>query len=602
MESLTKEELLALLQQERDRNRHTTFSEYLEACHSNITQPLTIQIDRPLTTKGSITSPTGRICPTFLQPWDFRSAQQPLFDEVYRYFHPVTDESFRVFPPLVVIQDRGQQACARPLASEADLVRHKEAEVENPVKEIIDLLARIPEAQERFSLGEGIMTGKDYFILLDIKAARKLSDTMLRSGLQPMNMLQEIVRSVTIPVDPDEKLQYNAKLLSCAALTQIFDYMIRGSLPLGILSNGGTEVMLWIDEEDPTTLHYYVADPNKDVTPELDHGLGFRYPYTAIGNRLALTLLAHSLPQRPQVWRNNAIKQLSKWEVDFEEVLRLIPESERKQTPPGSTYRAPRYPVNPRSPYLLRSRRLAIDRRNHDQPHRMDPSDLSESDSPTRVPSSPSTGMERRKRQRTSRSIAHRNVFVALVSGSELDPKCPNFQSHRTQSKTSGHPITRLKLIRLASQQLNHDPDNLCLPLWKGGLHGSLFAITLEVYGYTFVGKGTTYNSHYEGDVYHKLKSVQGSAVPVYLGDIYFKQNDYFLETSRVIIHMSLMAHGGIGLPSICGLEKQINDTKAQIRAAGGEHLDVRPSNMLWNAEVQRVMFIDFGRAIINKK
>ena len=46
----------------------------------------------------------------------------------------------RVFPPLIVIEDRGQQACA--LASEADLVRHKEAEVENPVKEIIDQLAQ----------------------------------------------------------------------------------------------------------------------------------------------------------------------------------------------------------------------------------------------------------------------------------------------------------------------------------------------------------------------------------------------------------------------------------------------------------------------------
>jgi hypothetical protein len=47
----------------------------------------------------------------------------------------------RVFQPLIVIEDRGQQACSRPLASEADLVRHKEAEVENPVKEIIDQLA-----------------------------------------------------------------------------------------------------------------------------------------------------------------------------------------------------------------------------------------------------------------------------------------------------------------------------------------------------------------------------------------------------------------------------------------------------------------------------
>jgi hypothetical protein len=141
----SKEDLLALLEreralleQERQRNRKTTFAEYLQACHRFITRPLTIQTDRSLTTKGSITSPNGRLCPTFLQPWDFRSFQQPIFDDVYRFFNPSSDSSMRVFPPLIVIEDRGQQACSRPLASEADLVRHKEAEVENPVKEIIE--------------------------------------------------------------------------------------------------------------------------------------------------------------------------------------------------------------------------------------------------------------------------------------------------------------------------------------------------------------------------------------------------------------------------------------------------------------------------------
>ncbi|BDD62385.1 hypothetical protein MAP00_007353 [Monascus purpureus] len=117
---------------------------------------MAIQTHRSLTTKGSITSPGGRICPTFLQPWDFRSVQQPLFDEVYRFFHPSSDSSLRVFPPLIVIEDRGQQACTRPLASEADLVRYKEAEVENPVKEVIDRLAQIPAARETYSIGDRI--------------------------------------------------------------------------------------------------------------------------------------------------------------------------------------------------------------------------------------------------------------------------------------------------------------------------------------------------------------------------------------------------------------------------------------------------------------
>lgn len=74
----------------------------------------------------------------------------------------------------------------------------------------------------------------------------------------------------------------------------------------------------------------------------------------------------------------------------------------------------------------------------------------------------------------------------------------------------------------------------------KEGLHGSLFTITLDAYGYTFVGKGTEYTSNYEAGIYRALEALQGYAVPVYLGDIYLWQNIYYLPT-RAIVHISLM-------------------------------------------------------------
>ncbi|RHZ55165.1 uncharacterized protein CDV56_105724 [Aspergillus thermomutatus] len=119
--SPSKEELLALLRKERERadyerrraddakqraeqaeerNRNTTFAEYLRACHRCLTKPLTVQTNRSLTTKGSITSPVGRVCPTFLRPWDFRAAQQTFFDEIYQLFHPNSEAPLRVFPLL----------------------------------------------------------------------------------------------------------------------------------------------------------------------------------------------------------------------------------------------------------------------------------------------------------------------------------------------------------------------------------------------------------------------------------------------------------------------------------------------------------------------
>jgi hypothetical protein len=71
--SPSKEELLALLRQERERadyerkraeqaeerNWNTTFAEYLRACHCCITKPLTIQTNRSLTTKGSVSNPAS---------------------------------------------------------------------------------------------------------------------------------------------------------------------------------------------------------------------------------------------------------------------------------------------------------------------------------------------------------------------------------------------------------------------------------------------------------------------------------------------------------------------------------------------------------------
>ena len=251
-----------------------------------------------------------------------------------------------------------------------------------------------------------------------------------------------------------------------------------------------------------------------------------------------------------------------------------------------------------------------------------DPADSSDesNDRQSRLPSSPIERLERRKRRRTSHSNQLRDspnetsrpnsqyctqkCLHGLVRGLSLDLKCPNAQLHRARSNDGKHPVSSLKFVKLVSQQLNYDPDNRCMPLWKGGLHGSLFAITLEAYGYTFVGKGTTYSSHFESDVYRKLRYLQGFAVPVYLGDIYLKRNVYCLDPKRIIVHMSLMAYDGVSLETSGrrDINEHISYTKAQIDEAGIQHLDQWPANMLWNAEVRRVMFIDFGRAVINEK
>jgi hypothetical protein len=54
---------------------------------------------------------------------------------------------------------------------------------------------------------------RELLYVIEYKAAHKLPDAFLRAGLRPMNMLDEVVRHATIPVDLEEKLQYDAGLL-----------------------------------------------------------------------------------------------------------------------------------------------------------------------------------------------------------------------------------------------------------------------------------------------------------------------------------------------------------------------------------------------------
>ena len=561
------------------------------------------------------------------------------------------------------IEGIGKEACDKPLASENDLRRHQETEVENRVKEVVGQLVQLPAAQSDLKLGQGISfenhtntiteepgqvepvprqslstdqncvymendNERRLLYIIEYKAAHKLSDAFLRAGLRSMNMLKEVVHKVKISTDPEEKLLENSKYLSCAAITQTFDYMIKGGLEYGCLTNGRMKVMLRVPEDDPSTLHYCLVEPSKDAEPDADDDLGFRFPYTAVGYQLGLTLLACQSGQRSQSWRNDAMERLPRWDIDFGTVLKSILREDRRKSPRDSSYRGPTYPINPRSPYLMRQLRSKPKDTDSTWFYHRDPSPGLSADSDTgQTHLSPSPSQQRTKRQR--RSAPQRRTSTSNKSGqsssqkrapnpeyctqtclrglclqSDLDSKCPNMSLHRKHSSDGRHPLSRLDLVKLVSNQLNKDPDHCCRPLGEGGLHGFIFAITLDMYGYTFIGKGTEYNSLYEGNIYQILQHLQGSAVPVYLGDIYLRDNVYFLDPFRVIIHMSLMAWAGEDLEGerYSTLSAEIQRTQTEVQEAGIEHLDVRCENLLWNEEMKRVMLIDFGRVNILRK
>ena len=136
--------------------------------------------------------------------------------------------------------------------------------------------------------------------------------------------------------------------------------------------------------------------------------------------------------------------------------------------------------------------------------------------------------------------------------------------------------------------QLAQDPDNGCEPLGKQGARGALFRLTLDSYGYTFVGKGTVYafkaNLKHEGSVYRHLDTLQGELIPVYLGNISLIRT-YFLDFKVRIVHMLLMSWAGEqaqkDLMSAMGLNINVETTRAvtKLHCHGVEHHDVRSPN-----------------------
>ena len=67
---------------------------------------------------------------------------------------------------------------------------------------------------------------------------------------------------------------------------------------------------------------------------------------------------------------------------------------------------------------------------------------------------------------------------------------------------------------------------------------------------------------------------------------------------------MLLMSWGGEAadedeaVKGMAGMQEEIQRTVAEVRRAGVDQMDVRSPNLLWNREAQRVMLIDFKRAI----
>ncbi|KAF2972174.1 hypothetical protein GQX73_g1366 [Xylaria multiplex] len=651
-----------------EHRRPTSLDEYIAACHELVFSKLKVETNKALTSRGPITNPRNKYCPTSLKPWsDFLQEQSATFGELYATCSPER----RAFENRSFLAGLGRRLLLRPIRDEKTLEYFMHIGVEDPVTAIMDELKKVAEFRSAFDIGNGIIfenhpssisddaeevvareaalsppqtpgrgldlnqlrpdqicvyrsddepSKRTMIYISEYKAPHKLTAPHLRLGLRSMNIYKEVVNRKTIPTsaDPEARFLYHAERLTAAALTQTYHYMILGGLEFGLLTTGEAIVFLKIDWEEPDTLYYHLAEPKSEAAAH-PHNL---QSCAAVGQYLAFGLVALGSPgqrrEHGQDERERVKRTLRTWTEDFESTLRSIPADER-QAPDTSSDTSSTYAPTTYSTF---------DRR--------DPSQSSDDESARDLPDTPSP-VERRRRdnpnqtvRRSQRILAQRprggheqgrqhctqRCLLGLVNGGLLDPACPNVASHHDGNDRVAdyarlaHPVRHAEWLRLLSQQLKGSLDGGVVKLGIQGARGALFQVTMLAYGYTFACKGTVRafvkDLEHEAAVYERLRPVQGTSVPVFLGaiDLRSVNRTYHYDHRVDIIYMMFLSWGGCSLHEVQigegeqrRLEASLSRVLCSIHQEGVVHKDVRRPNILRNPETGDVMLIDFERA-----
>ncbi|KAH0441700.1 serine threonine protein kinase [Colletotrichum camelliae] len=646
-----------------------TLQKYLESCHS-LSLAIQVVTDRTLTTQGDTTNPTGRVFPRRIVPWDdFATRQEEIWDQLS------TSHSFSsraLFPSPHQLEY--VMSLISPISSETGLRNFQRDTVENAVQKLIDEAYNntklrsniglqgtvtfeshtnlgqsddaISEAMEKMSIekdstGAATSTSRsrkpprrargkgnraDQFCIYRTSDGRNVPALAIEYKAPHKLRCDEVVTGLESEIRPErdvinkdgEGFAFASRSLVAAVVTQLFSYMIGKGIRYGYVCTGEAFVFLHIPD-DPTIVYYSVRVPNLDVLDD-EH----RLHGTAVAQVFAFILQALRAEPPPLSW-HDAAAALDTWAVEYDDVLRNIPETVRKgKEARPSPYKPQRWRGFKRSPIRTRSRCKQSDGNAR---HRDDSGDDEEGTPPSPTPSrlphtqgkaiatstvagSARTEAQKRKRDRQHNQGKQQNIkdrpfcttqcLLGLASGGRIDGRCPNSQDH------GQHHLNQSDFLRLVRTQLAEDrgPDADVVPLHLSGSIGSLFKIRLSRYGYTLVAKGVETldlaRLCHENDVYDRLNPIQGKYVPVCLGRVDLALPLYY--DSGVYKHVLFLSWAGVPLFDTANQAAKADiDVVAQaykkMHQLGVLHRDAELRNVLRDTVGGSIMVVDFERA-----
>lgn len=680
----TNERLVQTNERLEQAQQNTTLNQYLEHCHRSLFQSFTV---RPAVSGTSVTKVDGKFYPLSLRPW---TGHTELEDE-FRFIKDVLKDE-RLFTSVIGIKEMQRRACETPVASEDDIKPFEHIAVEGPVMDIIrefcaransnpaianlnvsrisfanhSLSVNLPADEltqgdlrqgiekqrrdpsptkrvavepkeinpDRRCLREDFAGNRAIAFVVEYKAAHKLQANQVRRGLNE-HLFANVIkrrRSTKSSTDSAQVLEERSDQVLAMVLTQTYDYMIRLGLKYSYLTAGKSFLFLMVEEDDPATLYYHLANPDEEA--EDDEGMLTEFK-TAVAQVACFTLLALRSKARSTRWTAKAQEILAEWPIPYAEMeYETTDEEEFSRTLSNSSdlsFRGEAVQVSEKK-VVLRSRTSCKDPdvtrgRRDDTDNPGDSNDTFRHSSQSGFPrvdtqtkraapsSSGSSSSSHTHNREQSRPYCSLGCLISLKKGQELDANCPNVASHRLTTGMTKHAIRFEDLAVLLQQQLAHSLDRHCEPLemkGKYGAVGTLFKLTLAQYGYTFVGKGTIQDFVpfliHAAKVFNRLERVQGEAAPVYLGNITLPQPYHLTARNAIrfagtkIVHMLLMSWGGEAATKMgesINLPVEVARSLNILRDEGVVHDDPREPNWLWNEERNCILVIDFDTAYL---